>query len=149
MAEILKNNKEWKISGKLSLTFCEEPQILMQLHHIKFPFLKEIDFACNNIESIEVLPKIYLPSLISINLGKNNKSLGCNLIISTKSLRKTRFPLLKRLLICKSPFLIKMQIILQILQKFQPWKLVKKWKFLCLKEIFGIVCLKTWDGLWN
>lgn len=43
--------------------------ILQEIRHIKFPFLQELYLFGNNIDSIELIHHIELPSLSSISLS--------------------------------------------------------------------------------
>ena len=75
MKDICKQIKEWKVRRlylsniRIEIGYNHNQHILKQIASIQFPYLTEIYFYENELESIEVFHTIDLPSLMSLNFG--------------------------------------------------------------------------------
>lgn len=61
---------------------------LKSISHIKFPFLMLLNVSNSRIYSLEVLSKMWMPTLETIDLSKHMSIEGQNYICELKSLRK-------------------------------------------------------------
>ena len=76
--------------------------VLKDISNVNFPCLKQVWFLRSDVESIEVMARINISTLEILNAGNIENNKGQNVISTIRNLRKSNWPSLKYLFLCKN-----------------------------------------------